>query len=111
VHVLRKLDAILAPWNARRFPYSSAIAWHFHGLRILANNQYLLHSKYQIPDTVDKYIYLQYVEILSNIKMELPFPVEQGTQPGRFKRAIKGLRDAGLNIKKVYLSNAKIISH
>jgi hypothetical protein len=103
------LDAILAPWNARRFPYSSAIAWHFHGLRILANNQYLLHSKYQIPDTVDDYIYLPYIDILSNIKRGLPFSVEQGVKPGRFLHAIKGLRDIALSIQKVYFATAKII--
>ena len=110
VHVLNKLDAILAPWNAKRFPYSSAIAWHFHGLRILAGNKYLLHAKYQMPDTVDEYIYLPYVEILSNIIKELPFSVEQGARPGIFVRTLKGLRDVGINIKKLYLSNAKIIS-
>ena len=109
VHVLSQLDAILAPWNARRFPYSSAIAWHFHGLRILANNQYLLHSKYQIPDTVDDYIYLPYIDILSNIKRGLPFSVEQGAKPGRFLHAIKGLRDIALSIQKVYFATAKII--
>lgn len=108
VHVLSKLDAILAPWNAKRFPYSSAIAWHFHGLRILAGNQYLLHSKYQIPDTVDEYIYLPYVEILSNIKRELPFAVEQGVRPGKLLQAIKGLRNMIRSIQKVYFSTATI---
>jgi hypothetical protein len=111
VHVLNRLDAILAPWNAKRFPYSSAIAWHFHGLRILKNDQYLLHSQYDVPDTVERYIYLQYVEILSNIKRGLPFSVEQGARPGKFIQAIKGLRDIALNAKKVYSASAKVINH
>jgi hypothetical protein len=35
VHVMTDKELILAPWNASRFPYGNAIAWHFHGLRVV----------------------------------------------------------------------------
>jgi hypothetical protein len=60
-HILGQLGAVMAPWNARRFDYSRAIAWHFHGLRLLDNNRVLLHSEYAIPDAVDKNIYAPYI--------------------------------------------------
>jgi hypothetical protein len=66
VHVLQQIDVLLAPWNARRFPYSRAIAWHFHGFRLLANNKVLLHRAYEIPDIVDKMIYLPYMKEIKN---------------------------------------------
>lgn len=37
VHVLTNKELMLAPWNATRFPYGNAIAWHFHDLRIVIN--------------------------------------------------------------------------
>jgi hypothetical protein len=33
VHVLKNPEWAMGPWNAQRFPYSSAIFYHFHGLR------------------------------------------------------------------------------
>jgi len=36
VHVLTNKELILAPWNATRFPYGNAVAWHFHRLRIVS---------------------------------------------------------------------------
>ena len=66
VHVLQQIDVLLAPWNARRFPYSRAIAWHFHGFRLLANNKVLLHRAYEIPDIVDKMIYLPNMKEIKN---------------------------------------------
>jgi len=38
VHVLRNIEAILAPWNATRFPYGNGVLYHFHGLRILSEH-------------------------------------------------------------------------
>jgi len=37
VHVLNNKELLLAPWNANRFPFASAVAWHFHGFRIVKN--------------------------------------------------------------------------
>ena len=33
VHILSRPELIQGPWNATRFPYSDAVAYHFHGLR------------------------------------------------------------------------------
>jgi hypothetical protein len=77
VHVLTQLDALLAPWNARRFPYSRAIAWHFHGLRLLANNKVLLHGPYAVPEVVHQAVYGQYLQELGNSIKTLGKPVVQ----------------------------------
>lgn len=61
VHVLSQLDVLLAPWNARRFPYSRAIAWHFHSLRLLRGGRVLLHAPYSVPEVVHRNVYLPYV--------------------------------------------------
>jgi len=34
VHVLRNQALTMGPWNATRFPYSAAVFWHFHGVRL-----------------------------------------------------------------------------
>jgi hypothetical protein len=70
VHVLQQLDVLLAPWNARRFPYSRAIAWHFHSLRLLPRQRVLLHAPYFVPDIVHEMIYAPYVAELK-ISMDL----------------------------------------
>jgi hypothetical protein len=38
VHVLANQSLLLAPWNATRFPCSSAVIWHFHGARAIVRN-------------------------------------------------------------------------
>jgi len=38
VHILTNKELVLAPWNATRFPYGNAVAWHFHALRIVINS-------------------------------------------------------------------------
>ena len=38
VHALTNKELMLAPWNATRFPYGNAVAWHFHDLRIVINS-------------------------------------------------------------------------
>ena len=59
VHVLSRQDWILAPWNTTRFPYNSAICHHFHNLRILDLNRYVL-GPYAIPAVVIEQIYKPY---------------------------------------------------
>jgi hypothetical protein len=88
VHVLAQIDVILGPWNARRFPYSRAIAWHFHGFRLLADNKVLLHRVYEIPDVVDKMIYLPYMkEIKSGLDFMGRSVVQSVTKRGVLFRA------------------------
>ena len=70
VHVLRQLDALLAPWNARRFPYSRAIVWHFHGLRLLEGEKALLHGPYEVPHVVHEMVYQPYLaELRAALKL------------------------------------------
>ena len=66
VHVLRNKELILAPWNARRFPYSSSLIYHFHGLRLLANNEALISGNYLLPRPLVKFVYGKYIEELNN---------------------------------------------
>lgn len=61
VHVLENKEALLAPWNANRFPYSGAIIWHFQELRILNSNFVMLYKGYEIPVTTKKEVYEKYL--------------------------------------------------
>jgi hypothetical protein len=88
VHVLSQIDALLAPWNARRFPYSRAIAWHFQGFRLLSGNRVLLHRGYSVPDVVNRMIYAPYMREIQNILENLREPVVQNvTKRGFILRA------------------------
>jgi hypothetical protein len=88
VHVLSQIDVLLAPWNAKRFPYSRAIAWHFHGFRILGENRVLLRRGYSVPNVVDKMIYTPYMREIKNILENLGKPVVQNvTNRGYLIRA------------------------
>jgi hypothetical protein len=67
VHVLEKVDAALAPWNATRFPYSSGIFWHFQGLRLsrLGNNSVRVNlGPYPLPPVVQECVYVPYINAL-----------------------------------------------
>jgi len=66
VHVLQMKNAIQAPWNAKRFSCSDAIAWHFQGLRI-QGKQILWYEGYDIPRDVQEKIYIPYISQLENI--------------------------------------------
>ena len=64
VHVLQSIDRLQAPWNATRFPYSAAVAYHFHGLKILPGRRVDTGAGYLLPEPVLKYVYVPYVEDL-----------------------------------------------
>ncbi len=66
VHVLKRRHLLLAPWNATRFPYSGAIAYHFHGLRIC--KRIILSNGYALPDPIVKFVYKSY---LSDLKYSI----------------------------------------
>ena len=70
VHVLNNKELIIAPWNASRFPYGSAILFHFHDLR-MANPTTFHLGTYALPKVLVKYIYLPYVKCLSRKAREL----------------------------------------
>ena len=59
VHVLKSVEVAQGPWNSNRFPHSDAIFFHFHGLKIISENTFLI-SKYPIPYPTRKNIYLPY---------------------------------------------------
>ena len=92
VHVLHQIDAFLAPWNARRFPYSAGICWHFHGLRILPNSKVLLHGPYSVPDVVHRMIYAPYIHELKRAQEVLGGSVVQARPRSRFVSLWKALR-------------------
>ena len=65
VHILSVNYPILAPWNATRFPFSSAFAVHFHGLRLLSKNKVSIPMNYRIPEITYRNVYLKYASDLS----------------------------------------------
>lgn len=72
-HVLQNQSLILAPWNANRFPYSAAVAWHFHGVRIIYLNRKIVQfsiGDYLLPKVAVSYVYNPYfIDILYAIKI------------------------------------------
>ena len=42
IHLLKDKTAILAPWNATRFPYGNSTVWHFHDISISRQGQKLV---------------------------------------------------------------------
>jgi len=61
VHVLTQQDMLLAPWNAARFPYGRAVAYHFHGLRLLSGGKVLLAPAYSLPPILVENVYKPYL--------------------------------------------------
>jgi hypothetical protein len=59
VHVLQDRRLTLAPWNASRFPYSSAAFFHFHSLRLTSLNKVDI-GLYYIPAPLRNHVYLPY---------------------------------------------------
>ena len=60
----------MGPWNSRRFPYSDAAIWHFHGLRLAteSNARQLkieLRGAYDIPEVTLKNLYANYISHLN----------------------------------------------
>ena len=70
VHVLRDKELALAPWNAFRFPYSSAVFYHFHGLRLLSKNR-VETGNYVLPIPLRLNVYQTYFADLRNAVKQL----------------------------------------
>ena len=51
----------MGPWNARRFPLSSASAYHFQGFRLLSGNRAFI-GEYLLPKSLAKDLYHPYLE-------------------------------------------------
>ncbi len=64
VHILRRAEAMLGPWNARRFPIGTCLIYHFHGLRLLPHRRVSLASGKRLPRVVRQQIYRPYLDDL-----------------------------------------------
>lgn len=60
VHVLKNKELTLAPWNSTRYPYSSSIFFHFHGLRIV-NDKEIVIGFYNLPQPLIQGVYTPYL--------------------------------------------------
>jgi hypothetical protein len=98
VHILKQIDAFLAPWNARRFPYSGAIAWHFHGLRLLRGDRVLLHPPYVVPEVVHRQVYAPYMQELRRSLDLVGEKIVQSRARGPF---FAWLRSYGRKVKRM----------
>lgn len=63
VHVLSNKDLLLAPWNATRFPYGTAVCFHFHGLRIVSP-RWVSVGSYKLPRPLVQNVYVPYLKDL-----------------------------------------------
>lgn len=90
VHVLIDKELTLAPWNVTRFPYSNAVFYHFHQVRIgktFSGNFQLDSRHYPLPKTVINNIYYPYATDINNAINKLKeegFTVTPQTKNNRF---------------------------
>lgn len=70
VYVLQDKEKALAPWNAMRFPYSNAVFYHFHGLRITSEKN-VNTGWYRLPRPLIKQVYFPYFEDLKSVTISL----------------------------------------
>lgn len=70
VHVMQNKELALAPWNAARFPFGSAVFYHFHGLRLISGTA-VNAGGYSIPYPVLEYVYRPYLSDLKNALITL----------------------------------------
>lgn len=107
VHVLHDHSLLLAPWNGTRFPYSSAIAWHFHSARLIIKNKKsmsLWAGNYYLPPTTVAAIYKPYfLDITESVNQLLNCGIEPKTQkaPNHFVRIGLLLREAYRKLVKL----------
>lgn len=59
VHVLQDYELALAPWNASRFPYGSAVFFHFHSLRLISDCKLDI-GDYYLPSSLLTNVYRPY---------------------------------------------------
>lgn len=60
VHVLVDEQLMQGPWNAFRFPYSGAVMYHFHGLKVLGTHRVHL-GPYPLPRPTLEHVYGPYL--------------------------------------------------
>ena len=101
---------MLAPWNATRFPYSEAVAFHFHGLRLVEGGRVDFGSTYPLPRPLLEHVYEPYVDDLrAAVRTLRDVGVEirpQAAVPGRLKqwrRSIATLKEIAWRFEVVRL--------
>jgi len=97
VHVLQHQEWTQAPWNATRFPYGSAVIYHFQGLRLIGGKTVSL-GDYPLPPALVCHVYEPYLDCL---RRALAVLAQVGFTPrvfrqrpnilSRFKRRLYGL--------------------
>jgi hypothetical protein len=63
VHIASQPSWFQGPWNCERFPFSEAITYHFHGLRLKSANRVWLGTN-PIPAPTFRQVYLPYIQEL-----------------------------------------------
>jgi hypothetical protein len=114
VHVLVQQDLMQAPWNAIRFPYSRAVVYHFHGLRLIEGGRVLLAPNYPMPKTVVEDVYKVYLEdfayAVKSLK-EISFEVRvQTNKPGIFSWLEAMLRLPYQNLWRLWVNRVLALS-
>jgi hypothetical protein len=101
VHVLQQPELLLAPWNATRFPYGRAVAYHFHALMV-QRRKIVLSDGHVLPTPLVRHVYAPYVSELKGFIERLRqegFAVPPRPQPGGVFGAIGTMiRGAAHNI-------------
>jgi hypothetical protein len=72
IHVLRRQDLALGPWNANRFLRDEGTApvfFHFHGLRVASDSSLLLYVKYRLTARALR-LYERYVAEFTEVLRE-----------------------------------------
>lgn len=67
IYIEKNRDAFQGPWNADSTNVDEAVVYHFHGLRKIKKNFYLLNRGYNIPEDTVKKIYDIYFNTLKKI--------------------------------------------
>ncbi len=114
VHVLDHQDLMQAPWNASRFPYSRAVAYHFHGLRLIEGGRVLLAPNYSLPKAVVENVYKVYLQdfayAIHNLK-EISFDVRvQAAKPGLLSWLKAMLRLPYQNLWRLWVNRVLALS-
>ena len=99
VHVLSDQALTQSPWNMTRFPYSQAVLYHFHGLRIAPGRRIDLAPIHPIPPVVLENIYEPYlVDLVGALRRLAALGFEAPPQTaalgplGLLRRAMGGVR-------------------
>lgn len=59
VHVLKNRHFAMGPWNATKYEYSGAIFYHFHGVRLVSQDQLVI-GDYLLPEPLYRNVYEPY---------------------------------------------------